>query len=241
MRATKQKNATSAKQNSSLFKAYDYIKNGILCLDFPPGMSLTENYFVDLLKISRTPVREALIKLASEGLVVNERNHGAWVSEITLLDIREFFEALEVSQRMVTKFAAMRFRSGDLEALREHERAFERKAVEGDVVAMHDTNYLFHSTIAANCGNSFIEEHYLKLLNTGMRVSYLALTYEKQIEPDAQESGLNDIGQEHHFMFKYILEGQADKAEEVAHQHTINFRERVMNYLTTSAARTIEL
>src|ERR1700674_5700795 len=67
--------------SSSLSDVYNYIKVRILRLEYPPGMNLAEVNFVAELKVSRTPVREALIKLASEGLVELHQNRGAWVSE----------------------------------------------------------------------------------------------------------------------------------------------------------------
>ena len=106
--------------SSSLAQVYEYIKERILRLEYPPGLNLAEVDFVGELKVSRTPVREALIKLASEGLVELHQNRGAWVSEITLSDIRQFFEALDVAQRMVTRLAALRFNPEALQALRTH-------------------------------------------------------------------------------------------------------------------------
>ncbi len=94
-RAKQQVASISSATSSSLALAYDYIKQRILSLKYPPGMNLAEIDFVSELKVSRTPVREALIKLASEGLVELHQNRGAWVSEITLSDIRQFFEALD--------------------------------------------------------------------------------------------------------------------------------------------------
>jgi len=228
--------------SSSLAQVYEYIKERILRLEYPPGLNLAEVDFVGELKVSRTPVREALIKLASEGLVELHQNRGAWVSEITLSDIRQFFEALDVAQRMVTRLAALRFNPEALQALRTHAAGFDKNVEQGNISGMHEANFHFHAVIARNCGNSLIAEHYIRLLNIGTRISHLALTYEQSSRAsDGERLGLDNIGDEHRRMIEYIMSGQADKAEEVAREHTIHFRQRVLNYVMSSEATAIKV
>jgi DNA-binding GntR family transcriptional regulator len=203
-------------------------------------MSLAELDLVDELKVSRTPVREALIKLASEGLVKLELNRGAWVSEVTLSHIRQFFEAFEVAQRMVTRWAAVRYDPKSLPLLQKSAAAFEDRAKARDIPGMHTANYELHAAIASNCGNSFVEEYYLKLLDTGTRISHIALLYESSLT-SAESGGLATIVDEHRKMLRHIISGQADEAEELARQHVIHFRERVLNYLLTSEAASIDI
>jgi len=228
--------------SSSLALVYDYIKVRILRLEYPPGMNLAEVDFVSALKVSRTPVREALIKLASEGLVELHQNRGAWVSEITLSDIRQFFEALDVAQRMVTRLAALRFNPTALQSLRMLAIDFDRKVEAGNISGMHEANFHFHAMIARNCGNSLVAEHYIRLLNIGTRISHLALTYENSSRAKGAETlGLENIGDEHRRMIEHIMSGEADKAEEVAKEHTTHFRQRVLNYVMSSEAAGIKI
>jgi DNA-binding GntR family transcriptional regulator len=221
--------------------AYDYIKTRILSLALRPGMSLAELDLVNELKVSRTPVREALIKLASEGLVKLELNRGAWVSEVTLSHIRQFFEAFEVAQRMVTRWAAVRYDPKSLPLLQKSAAAFEDRVRARDIPGMHAANYELHAAIAANCGNSFVEEYYLKLLDTGTRISHIALLYESSLATTTEAGGLGVIVDEHRKMLRHIVSGQADEAEELARQHVVHFRERVLNYLLTSESGSIDI
>jgi DNA-binding GntR family transcriptional regulator len=237
----KSKASAASKSVSSLQSVYDYIKARILRLELPPGKNLAEIDFVKELKVSRTPVREALIKLASEGLVKLHQNRGAWVSEITLSDIRQFFEALDVSQRMVTRWAAMRCDPSSLESLHAEAARFEERVAQGDIDGMNEANYAFHAVIAANCGNALAQEHYLKLLNIGTRISYLALLYEKQYSDTSEFGGLEHIVEEHRQMLRYIVAGQADEAERIAKEHVLHFRQRVLGYLTSNDASAIKL
>ena len=221
--------------------AYDYIKRSILSLDFAPGKSLVEKDIVKQLGVSRTPVREALIKLASEGLVEMRQNRGARVTDITLLDMREFFEAMDVTQRMVTKFAAMRIQPSALEALRKHVQEFDSHAAEGNVSGMQEANYRFHAMIAANCGNKIVEEQYLKLLSIGERIAYYSLAYEGSHNAQGSSTGLEEIGKQHRDMLTFLVEGRADKAEDIARKHVETFRKRVMSSITASLAPAINI
>lgn len=220
---------------------YVYIKSRILSLQLPPGMSLGELDLVNELKVSRTPVREALIKLASEGLVKLELNRGAWVSEVTLSHIRQFFEVFEVTQRMVTRWAAVRYDPKSLPLLQKSAAAFEDRARARDIPGMHQANYELHAAIAANCGNTFLEDYYLKLLDIGTRISHIALLYESSLKTGESGGGLATIVDEHRKMLRHIVSGQADEAEELAREHVVHFRERVLNYLLASEAPSIDI
>lgn len=201
-------------------------------------MDLAEQDIVAQLGVSRTPVREAVIKLASEGLIEVRQNRGAWVSELTLSNIRQFFEAFDVTQRMATKFAAMRFQPNALDTLKKYAHEFDEAADEGDVGKMQEANYRFHGIIAANCGNKFVEEQYLKLLSMGLRISHLALTYQAELA-DESRAGLKTIGRQHRDMLTYIIEGRADEAEDIAREHTETFRKHVMAFVASSSAPAI--
>jgi DNA-binding GntR family transcriptional regulator len=74
------------------------LRNEILHLALKPGAKLDEMGLVRKFGISRTPVREALIRLASEGLVFLLPNRGAQVAPLDLVDIAHYFEALELLQ-----------------------------------------------------------------------------------------------------------------------------------------------
>src|SRR5688572_6773470 len=86
--------------------AYQELRERILSLSLAPGADLEESVLVATLGMSRTPVREAIIRLASDGLVTLTPNRGARVAPISLDEIRAFFEALDLCQRAVTRLAA---------------------------------------------------------------------------------------------------------------------------------------
>ena len=71
---------------------FESLKDAILTQTLPPGKRLLENELAESLGVSRTPVREAIRRLEQEGLVAMIPRKGAYVSGISLKDIREVYE-----------------------------------------------------------------------------------------------------------------------------------------------------
>lgn len=214
--------------------AYEEIRSQILSLQLKPGADLDEQLLIPLLGVSRTPIREALIQLAAEGLVEMLPNRGARVSGVDLGGVREFFEALDAAQRMVTRWAALRRTQQDISAIDTERRAFEKAARSGDIAAMMDTNLAFHEAIGAASGNALVAKHYAQLLALGLRLSRTSLAYEGT--ETRQEEHLSTIIDEHRIMIGHIVAGDADAAEEIARAHTELFRRRVLEYMASNLA-----
>jgi DNA-binding GntR family transcriptional regulator len=124
------------------------LRNEILHLALKPGAKLDEMGLVRKFGISRTPVREALIRLASEGLVFLLPNRGAQVAPLDLVDIAHYFEALELLQCAVNHWAARRRTDEDLEDIRRQRDAFRRAAGRYSQGDMMETNRDLHAAIA---------------------------------------------------------------------------------------------
>ena len=88
--------------------AYTNIKKCIIDNEFAPDTALTETYLCNRFGFSRTPVREALQRLASEGFVDFIRDKGAFVAQIRLEDLRCNYEVREALEGMAAKLCAMR-------------------------------------------------------------------------------------------------------------------------------------
>jgi len=215
------------------------IRDAILALELRPGEDLDEASLVQRFAVSRTPVREALIRLAGEGLVIMLPNRGARVAPIDLANIRGFFEALELCQRAVTRWAALRHRPADLDRIDKARAAFEA-AAGSDARDLGDLNRAFHNAVSAASGNAHIAGAYDRLLDEGMRLSRLALTYEAPLQADRDQHLARIIAQ-HRRLAALIRAGDADGAEALAAEHANLFRRRINRYLSASLAHEIRL
>src|ERR1700733_5211628 len=151
--------------------AYRALMQEIVSFTLVPGEDLDESTLVGRLGVSRTPVREALVRLAAEGLVQLVPNRGARVAPMGWNDIREHLEAFDVSQRLVTRWAAVR-RAPDQIAHMDTERlAFETAFKKDDPVSMLDANFRFHAAVGAACGNSLLQKFYVQQLTADLRIA----------------------------------------------------------------------
>src|SRR5262245_39268608 len=95
-------------------RAYERIKNEILKLGFGPGQFLSIGELAKQLEVSRTPVRDALLRLEREGWVRVLPFKGAYVAEITVKDVEDIFELLIVLEGQMAKSAAEKFTAADV-------------------------------------------------------------------------------------------------------------------------------
>jgi len=91
-------------------KAYKHIRNRLLSGEFTPGARLSESELSDACGVSRTPVREALRRLALEYFVRIEPNRGAFVIDWSREDIMDMFEMRSMVEGLAARKAAERAR-----------------------------------------------------------------------------------------------------------------------------------
>jgi len=211
-------------------RAYAEVRARILRLDFAPGAELEEGALSRLLGLSRTPIREALIRLASEGLVVLQRGRGARVAPLDISSLRTFFEALDLLQRAVTRLAALRRTEEDLAAIEPHIVAFEESGKRVESLDMAETNYRFHMAIAAAAHSDYLERSYSRVMTEGLRVARVCFSEEndRQVPLGAH---LDRTTSEHHALYNAIRGQDAEEAERLAAAHTVLFRNRVAQTL----------
>jgi DNA-binding GntR family transcriptional regulator len=225
-----------APKGSGAGRVYDEIRERILNLELEPGADLDEGALERLLGVSRTPVREALIRLSSEGLVRHEPNRGASVASIGLDTVRQFFEALDLTQRAVTRWAALRRSKEQVAVIHSLRDGFERAVRGGDARIMNDANSRFHVAISAACGNLYLKSSYERLFAEGLRLARLTLAYSSP-DGSSPKAHLERIVAEHRGMADAIADGDADGAERLALDHANLFRSRIDDYLSHNLSR----
>ena len=141
-------------------KVYEALRRKLMCLEPAPGSALDESQICRAFKVSRTPVREALIRLASEGLVELNPNRGARVSPIEFVDVVDHYEAMDIFLPVACHFAAVRRTPSDLARIKAALARFRAAVSRMDSNAIIRGNYDFHSAIAASCHNRCIERGY---------------------------------------------------------------------------------
>jgi DNA-binding GntR family transcriptional regulator len=220
---------------------YQELRRRIISLEMRPGEDIDEQMLVDELAISRTPLREAMIRLASEGLITLLPNRGARVASFELPQLQEHLEAFELAQRAVTRLAALRRTSRDLEIIKRFVEAFEEARSRDDSDAMLELNWELHRAIGRACGNRVLEKIYSTLLTESQRLARLAMSYEAFDSDEGYTAHLDNIVREHREMLEALIDRNADRADQLGHSHTNLARKRTGDFIASSGISALAL
>lgn len=205
---------------------YEELRKQILTLKLKPGMPLDEVSLAAQFGLSRSPVRDALARLISEGLVTILPNRTLLVTPFEIEEFPNYIAALDLIQRVVTRLAAIQRTDDDLERIRAADAAYLAAVGTGDFQAMSEMNKAFHMTIAEAGKNPYFISYYEKLLGEGQRLLHLHFDY-----IISAASTTSRLGRDHDEIIEAIAARQADAAEQAAHEHTMLFQRRFLAYL----------
>ncbi|BAO88980.1 GntR family transcriptional regulator [Caballeronia cordobensis] len=211
-------------------RVYVTLRNEILTMKLAPGTHLDEAGVAERFGVSRSPVREALVRLSAEGLVTILPNRGNIVAPMDFGRMPEFLDALDLLQRVTTRLAALHRTEEDLQAIRQAAKIYEKAAAASikkrnslDVI---ETNYEFHMTVARAGRNAYFAEIYRRLLEEGRRMLNLHFQFQTLANMSSEQ-----MASDHTDMVAAIEAGDADWAEATAHQHAVQFKGRFMQFL----------
>ncbi|HPI98133.1 MAG TPA: GntR family transcriptional regulator [Synergistales bacterium] len=153
---------------SSADHVYEELKNLIITKELRPGQRIPEISMARQLNVSRTPVREALRRLANEGLVDLIPNVGAQLASPTKQDIQDAFEMRTYLECMAVRKAVKRITPVQICMLEEQILAEVKVFRERDLEKYLDVNRAFHMIIAEASGNTVLHEYLGNILSRTM-------------------------------------------------------------------------
>lgn len=146
---------TPEKPKSLTDRAYRALEELVVTLQFPPGQVLSEAALAQQLQIGRTPIREALQRLAREGLVVILPRRGILVSEINVKSQLELLRVRREIERLMARLAAQRANQAERQAFADLADAMDDSANRGDDVGFMRQDNRFNQMVAKTCRNEF--------------------------------------------------------------------------------------
>jgi len=204
---------------------YRKLRADILRLNIAPGEPLDETQISRDFKLSRSPVREALVRLATEGLIRTLPNKSTIVAPLNIEEFSSYIDALDLVQRITTRLAAKLRTAEQLATIKACQVRFEKSVDAHDVLAMIDANHNFHVAISDAAQNRYLSEFNSRLLDEGRR--YLRLYFRSF--NDSLPPELND---EHLQIIAAIEQQQEELAERLAHVHSMQVSDRFLSYLS---------
>ncbi|KQT84122.1 GntR family transcriptional regulator [Aurantimonas sp. Leaf443] len=213
------------KRGSGARMVYDALRDEILDLVLPPGSFIDEVQLAERFGVSRTPVREALVRLSGEGLVSTLPNRSTMVSNIDFLNLQPYFDALVLMYRVTTRLAARHHQEGDLAAIRACQDAFAEAVAAQDALAMIATNAAFHLAIAEAGRNPYFAGLFGRLADEGRRIlRYYYDSYEDRLP--------RRFVDEHLEILDAIAARDADRCDRLAAAHAEQIVQQIRSLFT---------
>ena len=132
------------------------LREQIFAHELAPGSWLDEQNLAAAFGISRTPMREAIKVLASEGLVTTKMNKGAYVTEVDRRDLEQIFTVLSLLEGQAAKETAMKATEDQLTQLDNLHHRLEKAAADRDNGQFFEINVKFHELIQEIAGNKWM-------------------------------------------------------------------------------------
>ena len=206
------------------------IRNRILDLTLPPGSRIDDRLLMDRFNMGRTPAREAFNRIASEGLIIIERNRGAFVRPLDILHIQNFFDAYIASERSVGYFCRLDdpTLASDLAAI---QASYLAEYSKGRLLQMTRANAQLHGRIAVATRNEYVAENALRLYNHARRLSYFSYMLEQDFIPDLRETQAM-IKADHDDIIRTVRKKSEGRLVEILSRHAAMFHSRITRMLS---------
>jgi DNA-binding GntR family transcriptional regulator len=149
-----------ARPRSLADQAAEAIRDRIVDGDLELGQALSETTLAVELGVSKTPIREAFLRLRTEGLVDIQPQRGTFVFDMTSQEVRDLSELREVLEMAATRFAIRRHGEDLADALDDVVAGMRDALKESDIAAYKTLDGIFHRRIIEHSGNAFLRESY---------------------------------------------------------------------------------
>jgi GntR family transcriptional regulator of vanillate catabolism len=204
-------------------EAVSRLRDSIVDGTLPAGTRLPQVALATELNVSRTPLREALRVLESEGLLrTSDNNRTVEVVTVTADDLREMYELREVIDGLAAKLAATNGLSAEYEGRARHLLDELAESSEPyDPVRRNRAHAAFHELIAEASGNSKVRS-FAPLIRTSSAVLYLPLireTSEATLATQTYKQILDEAQSQHQQIFEAVVAGDPEAAQDAARRH----------------------
>lgn len=184
--------------------AYEAIKQEILSNKLKPGALLVERHLCEALNTSRTPVREALQKLANEGLVDFIPQKGAFVSRITHTDLIEIYHLREVLEGFAAALCAQNIKTDGIEILEKNINAQKTAINDKEHELFIKTDIEFHGIIVDIAANKRLKQFISIMMDQIKRITHMIKDDRKRIKSSLEQ---------HESIFNAIIQKDVKQAE----------------------------
>jgi len=193
-------------------QAYEKLRHMILSGDIHSNEHLTEKYLVDILQMSRTPIRAALERLSAEGLVSYSPNRGLSLQELSLQRVVDFFDfRMAIEGYIASKLAARIWDEHEIALFRSNLEEQERCVQSRDYVAFTKADSQFHRMLARIYDNQEMHQTMEQLQDKLFQVALKVLRKDN--------ARIQQSFEDHRDIFELILRGDGEAARKRMVEH----------------------
>jgi len=204
-------------------KVYSILSKAIFRGDLKPGQRLVESKLAKLMKVSRTPVREAIIELIQKGLAVPSSPKGVKVAPLpTTKELTEFYDISSVLRGLAARKAACNITPQEIKQLQEIIAKSEQSLREGSLKEIFKLNKKFHQTIEKSSNNKEL----LFLLDNVYKRSR-----ERFSEILSRKKRQKESIEEHKAILEALIEKDEELAEQLMKKHIENGKEDLLQQI----------
>lgn len=146
-------------QDRARFAIEEAIRSGAI----PPGAAINERELAERFNISRTPVREALLMLAAQGLITIKQRAGIFVRKLTAPEVVAMFETLGEMEAAIARLGTMRASAAEKMSILQAHAACREALEKSDVSAYVEANQRFHEVLYKASANQYLAEQIRQL------------------------------------------------------------------------------
>lgn len=214
----------SKQKKDDLYRA---LKRKILTMELQPGEALDEITLGKQTKLSRTPVREILRRMAGEGFVEIAQNRGAYVSSMNYKMLRDFFRTAPAIYASISALAAENRTASQLDALKASQRLFcaAIEASDPDSMAYHNND--FHLIIGEMADNQYLWPSLQRLSIDHARIAH---TFYRANSLDMNDH-LHQSRDHHEQFIEAIEQRDSERAKQLAHDHWDLSRDHIQMFI----------
>jgi GntR family transcriptional regulator, rspAB operon transcriptional repressor len=206
-------------------KIYRELRADMISCRLPPGLEIRENELAARFGVSKSPVRDALMRLEREGLVITLPRQGYRVSPVSLADVQDMFHLRDALERACMERIVRRATDAQLVEL-DRFRRFDESAWGGGFVAY---NREFHHAVSRVAGNARMHTQLADLIDQMERAVQLSVSSLKKNNPQS-------LVDEHCQIVDALQARQLPRAQRLASRHVVAAGQRVMRAMSRVVA-----
>jgi DNA-binding GntR family transcriptional regulator len=209
-----------AQASSHSSEAYRLLKDKIIRLELPPATVIDEAGLMAELELGRTPIREALQRLALENLVVILPRRGTIVADLNMSDLQKIFEIRVDLELLSVRLAAQRATPAQIAAMETLFADADALLHPGDNYQLIQLDHEAHRLLAQAAHNEFLEETLDRLYNHVLRLWYVSLHRVQR---------LREALEEHREIIARVKAGDGEGAAQIMRIHIAEFQDQFLS------------